>query len=443
MKGVIGIRKETKDVTERRAPLTPHQVKQLIESHGVHVVVEPAENRLFRESEYQAVGAEISTDLTKCNIIFGVKEIPVPDLRPRQVYCFFSHTIKGQPYNMPMLKRILEFEDTLLDYELVVDKQGKRLIYFSDFAGYAGMIDTLWVLGQRLLWEGIDTPFRHIRQAIEYGSLEAARKAIRQVARQISREGFPPAIVPLVVGFTGRGHVSQGAQSIFDLLPHQEISPEDLPGFLEKGMFSRHCLYKVRFLKEHLYEPIDPNLPFDATQLMAHPEQYCSRFERFVPYLTVLVNGIYWEPRFPHILTRSFLRELFQQASPRLRVIGDITCDVDGSLETTVKATNSLNPVYVYDPVQDTVRDGFEGRGVVVLAVDKLPTELPREASESFGEALLPFVPQLAVTDFSRPYSQLDLPLPFQKAVIAHQGKLTPDFQYLKKYLDRIEETSE
>ncbi len=440
MKGVIGIRKETKDVTERRAPLTPHQVKQLIETHGLRVLVEPAENRLFGESAYQAVGAEISTDLTECNIIFGVKEIPIPDLQPRLVYCFFSHTIKGQPYNMPMLRRILEMADTLLDYELVVDKQGKRLIYFSDFAGYAGMIDTLWALGQRLLWEGIETPFHQVRQAIEYGSLEAARKAIQQVAIQISRQGLPRSIVPLVVGFTGRGHVSQAAQAIFDLLPHQEISPEELPAFIKKGIFSPNCVYKVRFLKEHLYEPIDPNLPFDATHLMAHPEQYCSRFERFLPYLTVLVNGIYWEPRFPRILTRSFLRELFQQAAPRLRVIGDITCDVDGSLETTVKATNSLNPVYVFDPIQEHVHDGFEGRGVVVLAVDKLPTELPHEASESFGEALLPFVPQLAVTDFSRPYAQLKLPQPFQKAVIAHQGKLTPAFQYLKQYLDPFEE---
>ncbi len=436
MKGVIGIRKETKDHTERRAPLTPQQVKRLVEEYRIRVIVEPSEHRFFREEEYRAAGAEISTDLSDCHVIFGVKEIPVTDLQARRVYCFFSHTIKGQPYNMPMLKRILQLRDTLLDYELVVDEKGKRLIYFSDFAGYAGMIDTLWALGRRLLWEGIETPFGRIRQAIEYGCLEAARQAVRKVGETIAATGLPRTIVPLIVGFTGRGHVSQGAQSIVDLLPHEELQPEELPAFFAAGQFSSKKVYKVRFLKEHLYEPIHPDTPFDRELLMTHPERFRSRFEHFVPYLTVIVNGIYWEPRFPRILTRAFLRQLFnRQKRPLLRVIGDITCDVEGSLETTVKAANSLHPVYVFDPLIPRVEDGFAGRGVVVLAVDKLPTELPREASEAFGKALLPFVPRLATVEFDRVFERLELPPAFQGAVIAHQGKLTPKFRYLENFL--------
>ncbi|MFQ5583047.1 MAG: hypothetical protein ACE5GL_01260, partial [Calditrichia bacterium] len=201
MKNCIGLRRESKDLTERRVPLTPGQVGELIEKHNTHVIVEPSEERIFRDEEFRAAGARISTDLSECNIIFGVKEVPLNDLIADKTYCFFSHTFKAQAYNMPMLKRMLELKDSLFDYELVRDENGKRVLFFGDYAGYAGMIDSLWALGQRLLWEGIDNPFKNIQQANKYDRFDDAKEAVREAGRRIAAGELPDKLNPLVCGF--------------------------------------------------------------------------------------------------------------------------------------------------------------------------------------------------------------------------------------------------
>jgi len=432
----IGIRKEDKDTTEKRAPLTPAQVEKLIREFQVEVVVEPSPQRIFSDSEYRQAGAIISDDLRDCNIIFGVKEIPSHNFLPKHTYCFFSHTIKGQDYNMPMLKRMLDLRDTLIDYEKVTDENGRRLIFFGRFAGYAGMIDTLWAFGQRLKWEKINTPFAEIKQALNYPSLEAAKQAVREVGEKITRDGIPNDLLPLICGFAGYGQVSQGAQEIFDLLPVEEIPAQELAAFVQKGNFSPNKVYKVVFKESDMVLPKNPQDTFNLQDYYQYPEKYRGRFEEYLPYLTILVNGIYWEPKYPRLVTRRYLKQMFADGKqPRLRVIGDITCDIEGSIECNLKATKSSNPIYVYDPQSETIQDGYEGNGPVVLAVDKLHSELPREASATFGEALLPFVPALAKADYNVPFPQLDIPPEFKRAVIAHDGQLTPDYKYLKDFL--------
>ncbi len=436
MKNRIGIRKEDKYVTEKRAPLTPDHVAKLIKEHQIDVVVEPSTNRLFKEKEYQRAGATISEDLTACNIVFGVKEIPWENFTPKQNYCFFSHTIKGQSYNMPMLKRMLDLRNTLIDYEKVTDDQGRRIIFFGHFAGYAGMIDSLWAFGKRLKWEGIKNPFDSIRQAREYDSLNDARKAVQEAGRKISKDGVPDSLVPLVFGFAGYGHVSQGAQEIFNMLPYLEISPSELASFMKTRTYSNKMAYKVVFKESDIARPKIESAKFRLQDYYSHPEKYESRFEEYLPHLTVLMNGIYWEPRYPKLLTKSYLKNAYSQDSKqRLRVIGDITCDIEGSIECNVKSTSSLNPVYVWNPLAEKEVDGWEGTGPVVLAVDKLPSELPREASQVFGEDLLPFVPALANADFNVPFKKLEIPVEFKRAVIAHDGLLTPDYKYIEQFL--------
>ncbi len=436
MKNHIGIRKENKYPTEKRAPISPAQVEYLVREKKVKVTIEPSEQRVYRDEEYRQAGAEISEDLNGCNLIFGVKEIPVESFLPDRAYCFFSHTIKGQPYNMPMLQHILETGVTLIDYEKVTNEAGKRLIFFGPFAGYAGMINSLSTLGNRLKWEGLQTPFSDIQQARDYDSLDAARAAIRNAGRQIADAGLPEELSPLIIGFTGDGQVSHGAQEIFDLLPFEEIRPEQLEGFMKKGGFSRHLLYKVVFREPDMFRPLNPEHSFDLQEYYNFPENYVSKFEAYIPYLTVLVNGIYWDERYPRLLTKEFLRTDYRMnPNRRLRVVGDITCDIEGSIECNVKSTNSRNPVYVYEPLSDVTRDGWEGEGPVILAVDKLPSELPREATVSFGEALLPFVPALAAADFTAEFPELQIPSEMKRAVIAHQGQLTPDYRYLSGFL--------
>ncbi len=439
MKNCIGIRQENKDRTERRAPLTPAHVRQLVEQHGLRVLVEPAPNRVFREEEYRQAGAEICDNLEEANIIFGVKEIPKTDLQPQSVYCFFSHTIKAQPYNMPMLKRIMELQDTLLDYELVTNEKGVRQIFFGNFAGYAGMIDSLWAMGQRTAWEGLDTPFREIEPAHHYASLEEAKNAVKAVGEKIGSEGLPAQLTPFICGFSGYGQVSKGAQEIFDLLPVTTIEPEELAEFWQTGQFSNTTLYKVEFKEIHMFRlnpDIDGKTEFDLQEYFQHPERYQANFPQYLPYLSMLINGIYWTPECPRLISKADLQELYRrEPHPRLRVIGDIYCDIDGSIQMTVKATNSENPVYVYDPQTGAVRHGVAGNGPVIMAVDKLPTELPREASQFFGDALLPFAPALAKADFSADWETIELPEEFRRAVIIYRGELTEKFKFLEEHV--------
>ncbi len=439
MEGYIGIRQENKDLTERRAALTPEQVKKLVDIEKIRVIVEPADSRIFSNEEFREVGAEISSDLSDCNIIFGVKEIPLKDLMPGTVYCFFSHTIKGQPYNMPMLKRMLDLRDTLLDYELVTDEEGQRLIFFGNYAGFAGMVDSLWALGLRLQSEDLDNPFTKISQATQYENLDEIKDTLGEIADQIRQDGLPEELTPLVCGFSGYGRVSRGAQEMFDILPVEQLQPSELQDFFRKESYSRYRVYKVVFREEDLVKPRESQSIFQLQEYYDYPGRYESKFERYLPYLTILINGIYWEPRYPRLVTRKYLMDRFKsEPQPRLRVIGDITCDVNGSIECTVKATNSRNPIYVYNPLTESVQDGYEGQGVVVLAVDKLPSELPLEASRTFGKALFPFVPALAATDFHRSLSDIQLPAEFSRAIIAHQGKLSPDYKYLSELIKRV-----
>ena len=437
MLGVIGIRKEDKDITEHRAPMSPSLVEEIIKQHNLTVKVEPAENRIFTDEEYKSAGAHTDNSLSDCNIIFGVKEIPVKNIIAEKAYCFFSHTVKGQPHNMSMLQYILDNKATLIDYEKVSDENGSRLIFFGRLAGVAGMIRSLWAYGQRLEWEGIGSPFSEIKSAFKYHSLEEAKQAIERIGDQIGLIGLPESITPLICGFAGYGNVSQGAQEIIDLLPYREIAPENLQNFFERKDYSKHHVYKVIFKEKDLVKPTDLNHNFELLDYYQNPQNYCSQFDKYIPYLSILINAIYWEPQYPRLVTVDYLKKLFKENNqPRLRVIGDISCDIKGSIECTVEVGSFEKPVYVFNPESEKIQYGWEGNGPVVLAVDRLPNEFAKEATESFGEALFPFLPQLAFCNFSKEYDNLSLPPELKEAVIAHQGKLTPSYEYLYSALN-------
>lgn len=436
MRDTIGIRRESIDPTETRAPLTPEQVKKLIDEYGLRVLIEPSSLRAFPDEDYEDAGAELTNDLSPCNIIFGISQFSPDRILPGHVYCFFSHTVKAQRYNMPMLRHIIESGSTLLDYELVVNGSGTRLVSFGDFGGYAGMIDSLWILGRRLDEEGTANPFSGIKPSREYRNLAEAETAVSRAGERIRAEGLPREICPFVCGFMGAGQVSKGAQKIFGRLPAVEIRPEDLVGLEASGAYSGNVVYWLEFRKSDLYEPIDPYASFNAGELEKMPARYVSSLSRFADSMVMVVNGVQWSSRFPRLLTKEHMREIYRRnPRPRLRVIADIACDIEGSIEFTVKATTADAPAYVYEPLTDNVIDGVAGRGPVIVAVAKFAAGLPLESSRSFGMALLPFIQALAGADFSRPFADLAIPEPFKKAVIVHQGSLTENFRYLNEYL--------
>jgi saccharopine dehydrogenase (NAD+, L-lysine-forming) len=436
MPASIGIRREDKSEWERRVPVTPHDAAEL-RRQGIQVVVQPSDIRAFSDEEFTQLGIPVQEDLSGCPVIFGIKEIPKEAFEPGKTYVFFSHVIKGQPYNMPMLRRMLDLGSTLIDYEKVVDDKNRRLIFFGWHAGVAGMINTLWALGKRLEWEGISTPFLGLRQTRTYYDLAEARAALAAVAARIEAEGLPEQIAPLIVGVAGYGNVSRGAQEMLGLLPIIEIEPQEVATLAARPDTSRHHLYKAVFKEWHMVEPVSPNVTFDLQDYYDHPQKYRGVFEQYIPHLTVLVNAIFWTSAYPRLATKAYLKELFGgPAKPLLRVIGDISCDVEGAIECTVKSTEPGDPIYVYDPLTAEVSDGHEGPGVVVMAVEILPSELPRESSADFSRVLEPFIPAIARCDFTVPFEECELPPEIKRAVIAYQGKLTPAYQYIQRYLD-------
>lgn len=436
MTNLIGIRREDKNKWERRAPLTSEQVAALIREHDLAILVQPSSVRAFADEAYAAAGATIQEDLTSAQVVLAIKEIPLEVLQPGQTYLCFSHTIKGQSHNMPLLRRLLELGSQLIDYERIVDEQNRRLIFFGEHAGLAGMTDTLHTLGARLAWEGIVTPFADLRLTHEYGDLAAAQSALRVAGQRIVEEGLPLELTPLVIGIAGYGNVSRGAQAILDLLPTRQISPADLTTLTETGSFDRNTIYKVIFHEEDTVEPIDQAQPFDLQQFFRQPELYRSKFESYLPHLSVLVNCIYWDTPYPRLLTKATARRLYRADDPpRLRVIGDISCDIEGAIEPTIKATSLDIPAFVWDPASDRAIDSVAGHGPVIMAVDNLPCELPIESSATFGQALAPLLPALAECDFSVTFEACALPPELKRATIVYQGELTPEYQYLKQFL--------
>lgn len=431
----IGIRHEDNYTAERRAPLAPRHVKKLVNDSNLRIVVQQSPKRVFTHEEYLDSGAIISENLTECPVIMGVKEIPLEAFEPGKTYVFFSHVIKGQPYNMPMLKKMMEMKCTLIDYEKIEDELGRRLIFFGRFAGIAGMINILWSLGQRLKQQGIETPFMHLRQAVRYNNLSEAKNEISKIGFEIAERGLPYELQPFTIGFTGYGNVSNGAQEIAHLLPLKDISPDELLILENKKNLPGNILYKTIFKEKDLVEPIDPESSFDLQHYYNHPHLYRSRFNLYLDKMTILVNGMYWDARYPKLIIKEDLKELYKKFEPKLKVIGDITCDVNGSIESTVKAAPVEDPVFVYDPDTEEIKSGFEGHGIQMMTVDILPTELPRESTIAFGDALLPYIEPLSKADFSKPFLHLDLPNPILRGMILYKGELTPDFKYIEKYL--------
>ena len=437
---VIGLRREDKNPWERRAPIVPEHVARLVKDDGIVVLVQESGLRAIQPEEYVAAGAKMVEDLSPCDTIFAVKEIPVEFIQKGKTYIFFSHTIKGQPHNMPMLRRLMELGCQLIDYEKMVDEDGRRLGFFGKYAGLAGMIDTLWALGQRLKLEGSPDPFSTIKRAITYTDLATALRALEKAGKKLAEGELPAALAPLVIGFTGYGHVSQGAQEILRSFPVEEIRPEDLAALFKQaaGTTLNDRIFKVVFREEHMAEPIAKGKDFELQDYYKHPEKYRSRFEQYLPYLTVLVNGIYWDARYPRLVTKDYLKNIYRgKTPPRLRVIGDISCDTGGAIECNVKSMDIGNPVYTYDPQRGAVTDGCGGPGPVVLAVDNLPAELPKESSKEFSTALLPFIAEIAKADMSVKFENCRLSEPVKKATIVYKGELTPDYRYLCKFLEK------
>ncbi|KAK9131564.1 hypothetical protein Sjap_012051 [Stephania japonica] len=446
--GVVGILSESTNKWERRAPLTPSHCARLLHEGRANtyagvsrIIVQPSPKRIHHDALYEDVGCEISEDLSECGLILGIKQPKLDMILPDRAYSFFSHTHKAQKENMPLLDKILAERASLFDYELIVGDHGKRLLAFGKFAGRAGMIDFLHGLGKRYLSLGYSTPFLSLGASYMYTSLVAAKAAVIAVGEEIATLGLPPGICPLLFVFTGSGNVSQGAQEIFRLLPHAFVDAGRLSELSGLGEHAQHVRSSKRVF--HVYgcvvtckdmvEPKDPTSKFDKTDYYTHPEHYNPIFhERIAPFASVIVNCMYWEKRFPRLLSTKQLQELMTKGS-RLVGISDITCDIGGSLEFVNQSTSIEKPFFRYDPLTSSYHYDMEGSGVICLAVDILPTEFAKEASQHFGDILSQFIGSLAsMKDTS------ELPSHLRRACIVHKGHLTSLYEYIPRMRNSI-----
>jgi alanine dehydrogenase len=429
---VVGILRETKGF-EHRTPLVPSDVKWLID-RGVTVEVESGPVRAFSDREYKKCGASIVKKAINANLLVGIKEPRVHDLHTNKIYMVFSHTAKGQSHNMPLLRTCINKKITLIDYEQIVDLYGSRLVFFGRFAGICGMTDSLHYLGKKLESTGIENPFKLIKPAIEYKSLEELKKSIFQISRKIRAKGFPEDLSPFIVGITGHGNVSRGAQEVLDLLNPVEIHPRDMKTFITHQKKQRHRVYKIVFLREEKFRSKEGR-GFYFEDYLRNPKQFESNLDKYLPYINLLMHTAYWDTKFPRLVPKKMINSLMKKDPFRLEFIGDLSCDVEGSVEITHKATSPDKPVFTYDPVNKKYVDGFRSKGVTVLAVDNLPAELPQDASDDFSGLIRDYVYQIAVHGVKDITNHMAIPAEIRNAVVTENGKLTKKSRYLKKYI--------
>jgi alanine dehydrogenase len=400
MKHRIGILREGKNPPDKRVPFTPIQVEEILQRFpDVEVVCQPSPVRCFRDDEYAEVGVDVREDLNVCDILMGVKEVRVQNLIPGKTYLFFSHTIKKQPYNKTLLQEILRKRIRLIDYETLKDSQGNRLVAFGRYAGIVGAFNALWTYGNRY-------KLFSLRRAYECFDINDLKLELRKVK-----------LPPIKIVLTGGGRVGKGAMETLDSAGIRKVSVDD-------------------FLKQTYPEPVYVQLSsmdyhrrkegghFNRDEFHRHPERYTSFFTLFAKQADMLIAGAFWNPAAPKL----FSREDMLTPDFRIAIIADITCDIDGSIPSTKKASTILDPLYDYDPTTDATCPAFsDSRFVTVMGVDNLPCELPRSASEEFGRDLIDKILRPLLTD--------DVDGIIKRATIAEHGRLTSNFEYLSDYV--------
>ncbi|KAJ1960973.1 hypothetical protein IWQ62_004027 [Dispira parvispora] len=429
---ILGIRREDKNRWERRVALIPSDIQALVQETEAKVLVQPSRQRIYPDQAFREVGATVQEDLSEADVIFGIKEIPPQLLLPEKTYIFFSHTHKGQPYNQPTLQTVLDKRVRLIDYELITDDQGHRTVLFGQHAGWAGAVDSLHGLGQRLLAKGFHTPLLYTGMAHTYRDMSAIRTALQAMGEAIQRDGLPRELGPLTFVVAGSGNVSKGVWDILSMLPHRVVSASELPRLTQQPDFDNHIIYLVQLRPEdYLVHKHGGEVTRQAYH--QYPQDFLSLFDvKIAPYTSVLVNATFWDGRQPRLLTKAHLRTLQANASLQYRMlsIAEIGCEIGGPLEFMSHFSSIDHPFYYVDAVQEKEHRDDAGPGVQILGVENLPAELPLDSSHHFSQALMPLIPDIIQGRFDTPT--------LHRATIAAEGALLPPHQHLAEGLKQL-----
>ena len=396
----LGIIREGKIPFDKRVPLTPNQCNILLEKYDhIEIIVQPSLHRTYKDSEYLEANIEMQEDLKHCDILLGVKEVPIKDLIPNKTYLFFSHTLKKQTHNSKLLHAILTKKIRLIDYELITDKNHKRLIGFGRFAGIAGTYSALRALGIRTG----SFELKPAQECLDFNELAAELKKVKL-----------PNHFKMVL--TGKGRVGGGAKEILALIDIEELSAEE---YLDP-LCTKTCFTQID--AEDYYLPKDGKL-FDKEQFYSEPQNYHSDFLKFAKTSDMYLACHFWDSKAPMIISENNLLDI----DFRIKYIADISCDVDGPIASTIRSSTIEEPYYGYDPILKTEVDFKNPNAIMVMAVDNLPCELPRDASEYFGNELIKNVfPFLLGEDTDRIIDRA--------SETTLDGELTEAFKYLEDY---------
>ncbi|MBS1257609.1 MAG: hypothetical protein MAG551_00653 [Candidatus Scalindua arabica] len=428
---VVGILPESKNEWERRTSLTPKDVSWLVK-RKIPVEVASSPLRIYKDSQYKRSGAKIVTKFQKANLLIGIKEPPTDTLIHDSVYMVFSHTTNGQEYNRNLLTAFLKKKITLIDYEHITGSLGQRLVHFGRYAGICGMIDTLHVFGQKAKLQGVPNPFSDLKSAVQHGSYVSARKALDQTADKIRSKGFDKNITPFVIGILGHGNVSQGAQEVLEHLGAVDIHPRDVKHLTRSLTSHKKTIYKLLFQREEKLKAKKGN-NFYFEEYLKHPDRFESNMGKHLPLLNIIVNASYWDKRYPRLISETMLRKLYRTRPDfRLSVIGDLSCDIKGTIEITKRTTSSSEPAFIYDPVSRKISNDLSDSGIAVMAIDNLPCEFPKESSIEFAGQVRDFVYQIAAHGITDVTNHHALPDVIRNAVVTQNGRLTQQFKYLK-----------
>ncbi|MBX2899480.1 MAG: alanine dehydrogenase [Cyclobacteriaceae bacterium] len=397
----IGLVREGKNPPDKRVPFTPAQAEEIEQRFPqVKIVCQQSDIRCYSDAEYEARGIAIQQDVTNCDILMGIKEVPINQLIPDKTYLFFSHTIKAQPYNRKLLQAILHNNIRLIDYEVLKDTQGNRLVAFGRYAGIVGAYNGLWAYGKR---------FGHfeLRRAFECFDINDLKLELRKV-------NLPPIKIVL----TGAGRVAKGAMETLDTAGIRKVNPSDFLHQTYSGPVYTQ-------LNSAAYHQKNGGGPFNRDEFHRNPERYHSTFTQFTKVADILLAGAYWNPNAPVLFTRQ------EMLAPdfKTKVIADITCDINGSVPSTIRASSIPEPLYDYDPATHAAYPANSHPNfVTVMAVDNLPCELPRSASEEFGRDLIDRI--------LKPLLFEDKEEIIKRATVAENGKLTSGFNYLSEFVN-------
>lgn len=396
----FGIIKERKNPPDRRVVFSPQKLKELVEKFPKAMVkVESSDIRVFSDSEYEELGLEVVNDISDCDVMIGVKEVPLDALIPNKKYFFFSHTIKKQPYNRKLLQTILEKNIELYDHEVITAENGNRLIGFGRYAGIVGAYNGFRALG-----------LRFSSYTLPKAETLADQQALINQLRAIQLSNIK-------ILLTGNGKVASGAQEMLDAMFIRSVSTHE---------------YLTQTFKEPVYCVVDvldynkrkDGQMIDNQDFYNHPEDYVSDFMRFAEVTDYFIAGHFYGDGSPYLFTRDEAKS----KSFKISVVADVSCDIDGPVASTIRPSTIADPIYGYDPISESEVDFKDENAITVMAVDNLPCELPKDASEGFGELFLEHVIPA--------FFDGDKDGILARAKMTENGKLTERYSYLQDFVE-------